>query len=211
MIRLFVADDHTIFREGLKQMLAEESDFKIVGEATNGDELLAQLGSSPCDIVLLDLTMPGRSGISLLREIASNENWRVIVLSMHEEDQYIVEALKAGAAGYVTKNSALEQLILAIRKVVKGEMFVSAAASQSLIRQARAPSEPLPHTRLTPREREVFDRLVLGRKMSDIARELGLSIKTASTHKTNLLHKMKSETTADLVRYALRHQLDQRS
>jgi len=210
MIRLLVADDHTIFREGLKQMLADESDFRIVGDATNGDELLAQLGSLHCDIVLLDLTMPGRSGISLLREVASNGKWRVIVLSMHEEDQYIIEALKAGAAGYVTKNSALEQLILAIRNVVKGEMFVSSAASQSLIRQARAPSEPLPHTRLTPREREVFDRLVLGRKMSDIARELGLSIKTASTHKTNLLHKMKAETTADLVRYALRHQLDQR-
>jgi DNA-binding NarL/FixJ family response regulator len=210
MIRLFVADDHTIFREGLKQMLAEEADFSIVGEATNGDEVLAQVGLLPCDIVLLDLTMPGRSGISLLREVAANQQWRVIVLSMHEEDQYVIEALKAGAAGYVTKNSALEQLILAIRKVVKGEMFVSAAASQSLIRQARAPTAPLPHTRLTPREREVFDRLVLGRKMSDIARELGLSIKTASTHKTNLLHKMKAETTADLVRYALRHQLDQR-
>lgn len=211
MIRLFVADDHTIFREGLKQMLAEEADFRIVGEATNGDEVLAQLHSLSCEVILLDLTMPGRSGMSLLREVASNDKWRLIVLSMHEEDQYIVEALKAGAAGYVTKNSALEQLILAIRKVIKGEMFVSTAASQSLIRQARAPSEPLPHTRLTPREREVFDRLVLGRKMSDIARELGLSIKTASTHKTNLLHKMKAETTTDLVRYALRHQLDQRS
>jgi two-component system invasion response regulator UvrY len=211
MIGLFVADDHTIFREGLKQMLAEESDFKIVGEATNGDDLLAQLGSLTCDIVLLDLTMPGRSGITLLREVAETEKWRVIVLSMHEEDQYVIEALKAGAAGYVTKNSALDQLILAIRKVIKGELFVSAAASQSLIRQARAPQGPLPHTKLTPREREVFDLLVLGRKMSDIARELGLSIKTASTHKTNLLNKMNAETTADLVRYALRHQLDQRS
>jgi DNA-binding NarL/FixJ family response regulator len=211
MISLIVADDHTIFREGLKQMLAEESDFRIVGEATNGDDLLAQLRSLTCDIVLLDLTMPGRSGIALLREVAGTAKWRVIVLSMHEEDQYIIEALKAGAAGYVTKNSALDQLILAIRKVVKGELFVSAAASQSLIRQARTSQEPLPHTRLTPREREVFDLLVLGRRMSDIARELGLSIKTASTHKTNLLNKMNAETTADLVRYALRHQLDQRS
>ena len=138
MISLIVADDHTIFREGLKQMLAEESDFRIVGEATNGDDLLAQLRSLTCDIVLLDLTMPGRSGIALLREVAGTAKWRVIVLSMHEEDQYIIEALKAGAAGYVTKNSALDQLILAIRKVVKGELFVSAAASQSLIRQARS-------------------------------------------------------------------------
>jgi two-component system invasion response regulator UvrY len=208
MIRIFIADDHTIFREGLKQILSDEADIDIVGEATNGDELLAQLPSAPCEIVLLDLTMPGRSGISLLREIATAANRRVVVLSMHEEDQYIVEALKAGAAGYVTKNSASDQLIQAIRKVVKGEMFVSPGASQSLIRQLRAPHAELPHTRLTPREREVFDLLVRGRKISDIARKLGLSIKTVSTHKTNLLNKMQAETAADLVRYALRHQLD---
>jgi DNA-binding NarL/FixJ family response regulator len=208
MIRIFLADDHTIFRQGLKQILADEADIDIVGEATDGDELLAQLPSAPCDIVLLDLTMPGRSGISLLREIATAEDRRVIVLSMHEEDQYIVEALKAGAAGYVTKNSASDQLLQAIRKVVKGELFVSASASQSLIRQVRTPRAELPHTRLTPREREVFNLLVRGSKMSDIARKLGLSIKTASTHKTNLLNKMQAETTADLIRYALRHQLD---
>jgi two-component system, NarL family, invasion response regulator UvrY len=208
MIRIFIADDHTIFREGLKQILSDEADIDIVGEATNGDELLAQLPSAPCEIVLLDLTMPGRSGIPLLREIAAAANQRVVVLSMHEEDQYVVEAMKAGAAGYVTKNSASDQLIQAIRRVVKGELFVSPAASQSLLRQFRTPQAELPHARLTPREREVFDHLVRGRKMSDIARRLGLSIKTVSTHKTNLLHKMQAETAADLIRYALRHQLD---
>ena len=208
MIRIFIADDHTIFREGLKQILSDEADIDIVGEATNGDELLTQLPSAPCDLVLLDLTMPGRSGIPLLREIAATGNQRVVVLSMHEEDQYVVEAMKAGAAGYVTKNSASDQLIQAIRTVVKGELFVSPAASQSLLRQFRAPQAELPHARLTPREREVFDHLVRGRKMSDIARRLGLSIKTVSTHKTNLLHKMQAETAADLIRYALRHQLD---
>src|SRR5665213_51051 len=147
------------------------------------------------------------SGIPLLREIAAAENRRVVVLSMHEEDQYVVEAMKAGAAGYVTKNSASDQLIQAIRKVAKGELFVSPTASQSLLRQFRTPQPELPHARLTPREREVFDLLVRGRKMSDIARRLNLSIKTVSTHKTNLLHKMQADTTADLVRYALRHQL----
>ncbi len=207
MIRIFIADDHTIFREGLKQILSDEADVDIVGEATDGDELLAQLPSAPCEIVLLDLTMPGRSGISLLREIATAANRRVVVLSMHEEDQYVVEAMKAGAAGYVTKNSASDQLIQAIRKVAKGELFVSPAASQSLLRQFRTPHAELPHARLTPREREVFDLLVRGRKISDIARRLNLSIKTVSTHKTNLLHKMQADTTADLVRYALRHQL----
>jgi DNA-binding NarL/FixJ family response regulator len=143
-----------------------------------------------------------------LREIAATGNQRVVVLSMHEEDQYVVEAMKAGAAGYVTKNSASDQLIQAIRRVVEGELFVSPAASQSLLRQFRAPQAEPPHARLTPREREVFDHLVRGRKMSDIARRLGLSIKTVSTHKTNLLHKMQAETAADLIRYALRHQLD---
>lgn len=208
MIRLFIVDDHTIFREGLKQILQEEADLQIVGEATNGDELLAQLPASSCDIVLLDLSMPGRSGMALLKEVnACPGERRVVVLSMHEEHQYIVEALKAGAAGYVTKNSASGQLIQTIRKVAQGELFVSAAASPGMIREARASTMDLPHTRLTPREREVFDLLVQGRKMSDIARELNLSIKTVSTHKSNLLHKMNAETTADLVRYALRHQL----
>jgi DNA-binding NarL/FixJ family response regulator len=207
MIRIVIADDHTIFREGLKQILAEESDFTLVGEATNGDDLLAHLNETPCDIVLLDLSMPGISGIALVRAVSEADGaHRIIVLSMHEEHQYVVEALKAGAAGYVTKNSASDQLIASIRKVSHGELFVSAAASAAVLREARAPGD-LPHTRLTPREREVFDLLVAGQKMSKIARDLDLSIKTVSTHKTNLLAKMDAETTADLVRYALRHDL----
>lgn len=207
MIRLLISDDHTIFREGLKQILGDEDDFEIVGEATNGDELLALLPATPCDIILLDLSMPGRSGMALVRDVGATDR-RVVVLSMHEEQQYIVEALKAGAAGYVTKNSASDQLIQAIRKVARGEVFVSAAASLRPIRVTRGAPAELPHSRLTPREREVFDLLVAGRKISDIARELGLSVKTASTHKANLLAKMEAETTADLVRYALRYQLD---
>jgi len=208
VIRIVIADDHTIFREGLKQILAEESDFTLVGEATNGDDLMARLGTAACDIVLLDLSMPGVSGIALVRKVSEAEGGhRIIVLSMHEEHQYVVEALKAGAAGYVTKNSASDQLIAAIRKVSHGELFVSAAASAAMLREARVAGGDLPHTRLTPREREVFDLLVAGHKMSTIARDLDLSIKTVSTHKANLLAKMDAETTADLVRYALRHDL----
>lgn len=171
MIRVFIADDHTIFREGLKHLLIEEADVEIVGEATNGDEVLRRLPTLPCDIALLDLTMPGPSGISLLRAVcAPRPNYRVIVLSMHEESQYVVESLKAGAAGYVTKNSASEQLIQAIRKVARGEMYVSAAVPADVMRETRVATTDLPHTRLTPREREVFDMLVAGRKTSDIAR-----------------------------------------
>ena len=129
MIRILIADDHAIFRQGLKQILADEPECRLVGEATNGDDLLARLRAIPCDVVLLDLSMPGRSGIGLVRDVQeTNGGQKVIVLSMHEEHQYIVEALKAGAVGYVTKASASEQLIEAIRKVSRGEVFVSAAA-----------------------------------------------------------------------------------
>jgi len=208
MIRILIADDHAIFRQGLKQILAAEVDCHLIGEATNGDELLSQLHKTPCDIVLLDLSMPGHSGIGLVRDISeATGRHKVIVLSMHEEHQYIVEALKAGAVGYVTKNSASDQLIQAVRKVSRGEVFVSAAGSQGAVQEARTRHSGLPHTKLTPREREVFDLLVAGRKMSHIARELGLSIKTVSTHKTNLLSKMDAGGTADLVRYAMLHQL----
>ncbi len=207
MIRLIITDDHTIFREGLKQILADQADFEIVGEARNGEELITLLQSAPCDIVLLDLSMPGRSGIPLLEQLRKQfGRLRIIVLSMHEEYQYIVESLKAGAVGYVTKNSASLQLIQAIRNAAKDEMYVSAAA-QGAAQRARMPIAELPHTRLTAREREVFDLLILGRKISDIARRLELSIKTVSTHKTNLMQKMDVTTVVDLVRYALRNQL----
>lgn len=205
MIRLFIADDHAIFREGLKQILAEQADFEIVGEATTGDGLVERLGALRCDVVLLDLSMPGRSGIALVREVAAAGSVRVVVLSMHDERQYVIEALKAGAAGYVTKAGASDQLIETIRKAAAGERVVSPSASQALIRQMLEPE--LPHTALTPRERQIFDRLVAGLSVSAIARQLDLSIKTVSTHKSNLLIKLDAGTTADLVRYALAHGL----
>lgn len=202
MIRVLIADDHAIFREGLKQILTEHEDLAIVGEATNGGELLALMEKLSCDVVLLDLSMPGRSGIALLSDVVARlGKSRVIVLSMHDEHQYVVESLKAGAAGYVTKSSASQQLIQAIRKVANDEMFISAAAQGDL---AKAVAAEAPHERLTPREREIFEMLVEGRKISDIARRLDLSIKTVSTHKTNILHKFDAATIVDLVRYALK-------
>jgi DNA-binding NarL/FixJ family response regulator len=202
MIRIWIADDHAIFREGLKQILVEQADFAIVGEAATGDDLIAGLAAFPCDVVLLDLSMPGRSGVGLVREIARCPGeHRVVVLSMHDEQQYVIEALKAGAAGYVTKTSALDQLHQAIRKLAAGQRAVSPAASEALLRQWLEPAPA--HTRLTPRERQVFDLLVAGHKVSRIARTLKLSVKTVSSHKSNLLIKLDAETTADLVRYAL--------
>ena len=208
MIRIWIADDHAIFREGLRQILCDQPDFVIVGEATNGVELLARLAATPCDVVLLDLSMPGAEGVGLVREVAALDGGqRVVVLSMHEERQYVIEALKAGAVGYVTKASASDQLFDAIRKAAAGELAVSPAASQAMIRQMLQPEDPRPHERLTARERQIFDLLVAGKTVSAIARSLGLSVKTASTHKSNVLLKMGVETTTDLVRYALAKRL----
>ncbi|MBS7542149.1 response regulator transcription factor [Ancylobacter oerskovii] len=208
MIRIWIADDHAIFREGLKQLLGDQPDFAIVGEATSGDELLRRLDGAPCDVVLLDLSMPGASGIALVREVAAHGGGqRVVVLSMHEERQYVIEALKAGAAGYVTKSSASDQLFDALRKAAAGELAVSPAASQAMIRQMLEPEDPRPHERLTARERQIFDMLVAGKTVSAIAHALELSVKTASTHKSNVLVKMGAKTTADLVRYALAKKL----
>ncbi len=207
MIRILIADDHAIFREGLSQILGEQPDFDIVGEATTGPDVLARLAETSPDVVLLDLSMPGASGIGLVREVAARGDCRVVVLSMHEERQYVIEALKAGAVGYVTKASASDQLFDAVRKAATGELAVSSSASQAMIRQMLEPEDPCPHERLTARERQVFDMLVAGETVSAVAHKLGLSVKTASTHKANVLIKMDAKTTADLVRYALAKKL----
>lgn len=210
MINLLVADDHTIFREGLKQILAEQEDMSLLGEAANGDALLENLQTTRPDVVLLDLSMPGCNGIALVRAVCEAPgSHRTVVLSMHEEHQYVAEALKAGAAGYVTKRSAAHQLLTAIRKVAAGGMFVSADAALTPGVSLSPPtsSHALPHMQLTPREREIFDLLITGKKLSNIARDLNLSVKTVSTYKANVLVKMNAQATADLVRYALRHNL----
>lgn len=211
MIRLVIADDHAIFREGLRQLLAEESDLELVGEAATGDELLDRLREVACDVVLLDLSMPGRSGISLVQSVCEMPGGhRTVVLSMHEGHEYVAEALKAGAVGYVTKNSTSGQLLGAIRKVSCGELFVSGSVLPSTRDPQALAFGDLPHMRLTPREREVFDMLVAGRKLSCIASDLNLSIKTVSTHKSNLKIKLGAASTADLVRYALKHGLGEK-
>ena len=177
MIELSIADDHTMFREGLKQLLAVANHVSISGEARNGEELLAHLAGRKNDVILLDMTMPGRSGVVLIRESrARYSNARTFVLDTHEEQQFIVEALKAGAHGYVTKNSAPDQLILGIERIAAGEQFVSASASQGIIRQLCSAAE-LTAARLSYREREVLDLIVAGNSVSAIANALSTSIK----------------------------------
>ena len=208
MIRIVIADDHTIVREGLKQLLAAAGDLQVVAEAADGHQALERVRSLDFDVLLLDMSMPGKSGIELIKQVhAEKPRLRVLVLSMHEEHQYAVRAIRAGAAGYLTKESASAQLVAAIRKVAAGGAFISAEVAQQLALSAMPGAQGLPHEALSDREFQVFQLLAAGKSVSDIAERLNLSVKTVSTHKTNVLHKMGMSTTADLVRYAITHRL----
>jgi DNA-binding NarL/FixJ family response regulator len=208
MIRVVLADDHTILREGLRQLLGTANDIAVVGEAANGHEVIALVRSEDFDVLLLDMSMPGKSGIELIKQVrAEKPKLRMLVLSMHEEEQYAVRALKAGASGYVTKDSAATQLVTAIRKVAGGGAFISAEVAEQLALGAIPDSEGPAHTRLSDREYEVFQLLVAGVSVSDIATRLNLSGKTVSTHKARLMEKLGIDNQADLVRYAMRHRL----
>ncbi|HET9735990.1 MAG TPA: response regulator transcription factor [Burkholderiales bacterium] len=206
MIRVLLADDHEIVRDGLKRILAASSDVQVAGEAANGDEALALVRANDYDLALLDMSMPGLSGIDLVKRLkAEKPKLKLLVLSMHGEPQYAARALKAGAAGYLTKDSAAEQLVGAIRKVAAGGVHVSEAAAAGLL--AASTGEGPPHSRLSDREFEVFKQLAGGASPTEIARRLKLSVKTVSTHKTRIQEKLGIASTAELVRYALEHQL----
>jgi DNA-binding NarL/FixJ family response regulator len=208
MIRIVIADDHTIVREGLKQLLAAAGDLQVVAEAADGHEALERVRTLEFDVLLLDMSMPGKSGIELIRQVHGEKpRLRILVLSMHEEHQYAVRAIRAGAAGYLTKESASAQLVAAIRKVAGGGAFISAEVAQQLALSAMPGGQTLPHEALSDREFQVFRMIAEGKSVSDIAERLNLSVKTVSTHKANVLHKLDMSTTADIVRYALTHRL----
>jgi DNA-binding NarL/FixJ family response regulator len=208
MIRIVVADDHTIVRDGLKQILAAATDFSVVGEAQNGHEVIARVRELDFDVLLLDMSMPGKSGTELIKQVhAEKPKLRILVLSMHEEEQYAVRAIKAGAAGYLTKESASAQLVSAIRKVAGGGAFITSSVAEQLALGAMPDSAGPPHAALSDREFQVFRAIVSGKTVTDIANELNLSVKTVSTHKARILEKMNISTTADLVRYAIKHRL----
>jgi DNA-binding NarL/FixJ family response regulator len=208
MIRIVVADDHTIVREGLKQLLSAAADLRVVGEAQTGHEVLERVRGLDFDVLLLDMSMPGRSGIELIKQVrAEKPGLRVLVLSMHQEQQYAVRAIKAGAAGYLTKESASAQLISAIRKVAAGGAFITEAVAEQLALGAMPQTERLPHEALSDREFQVFRRLTSGEAVSKIAEALSLSVKTVSTHKAHIMRKMSMSNPAELIRYAIRHRL----
>jgi DNA-binding NarL/FixJ family response regulator len=202
MIRVLIADDHEIVRDGLKRILAASADLQVAGEAASGDEALALVKSNDYDVAMLDLSMPGLSGIALVKRLKLEKpKLRILVLSMHGEHQYAARALKAGASGYLTKDSASGQLVGALRKIASGGMHISEAAAAALV------SSNSFHASLSDREFEVLRLLVEGFGPTDIANRLHLSVKTVSTHKTRILQKLELGSTAELVRYALEHKL----
>lgn len=211
MINLLIADDHSIVREGLKKILNQMPGFRVAAEAADGDEVMQHLHSMECfDLLLLDMGMPGIRGIELIGRIkACRPDLPVLIFSMQHESQSILHAIRAGAAGYVTKNSGQDILTYAIRKVAGGGKYIDPSLSEQMAFDAALPEQHDPHTRLSDRELEVFGMLVAGKRITEIAEQLAISNKTVSTHKLHLMEKMKIGSTAELVHYAIKHGLFQ--
>lgn len=203
MIKVFITDDHKIVRQGVRQILALAPDIEVVGEAGNGQETLALIDKVECDVVLLDMTMPGLSGVELIKRIhQSDRPLPILVLSMHNEGQLVSRALKAGAVGYITKDSDPEMLVAAIRKVARGGKYIDPALVDEMVFDLGL-DRRLPHERLSDREFQIYQLLVGGMSVTSIAESLCLSSKTISTHKLRLMQKMQLHSIAELTRYAL--------
>ncbi|MGA2467481.1 MAG: response regulator transcription factor [Thermodesulfobacteriota bacterium] len=208
MLRILIADDHPIVRQGLKQILSEESDMGVFGEAQNSQEVLKLVQKQDWDIVILDITMPGRGGIDVLKELKHQyPKLPLLILSMHPEDQYAVRALKAGAGGYLTKESAQEELIKAIRKIVRGGKYISSTLAEKLAFDLETETEKPLHETLSDREHQVLLMIASGKTVSEIAEELSLSVKTIDTYRARILEKMKMKTNAELMHYAIKNGL----
>ncbi|MGQ0524783.1 MAG: response regulator [Betaproteobacteria bacterium] len=208
MIRVVLADDHRMVRAGLKEILADTGDIEVVGEATNGHEVMACVREIPFDVLVLDMSMPGRSGIELIRQVKAEKTaLRILVLSMHSEEQYAVRALKAGASGYLTKEGAADELVAAIRRIAGGGAYVTPETAQRLALGLDQSREGPPHAALSDREMQVFLMIAAGETISEVADALALSVKTVSTHKTRIMQKLNITNQSELIRYALRHSL----
>jgi DNA-binding NarL/FixJ family response regulator len=205
VIKLLIADDHPVVRQGLRQILSEMGDVLVGGEAGTAEEVMRLVGEQRFDVVLLDIGLRGRNGLELIGEIRRERpETRVLILTVHSEDQYAVRAIRAGAAGFLTKESAPEKLIDAVRKVASGGRYVSAELAETLASLLAGEAQGQPHERLSDREFEVLKMLASGQTVSQVASELGLSVKTISTHRTRILKKMNMKTNADLTRYAMK-------
>ncbi|MCD6205504.1 MAG: response regulator transcription factor [Candidatus Marinimicrobia bacterium] len=208
MIRVLIADDHTIVREGLKQIFKETSDIIVTGEAANGSEVIEKIKYEKYDLVVLDISMPGRGGLDVLKYIKlHNPTLPVLVLSMYSEDQYAIRVLKAGASGYLTKESAAEKLISAVRRIYNGHKYVSLELAEKLADCLNSNYHKLSHEALSDREFQVLRLIGSGMTVGEIAEELSLSVKTISTNRARILEKMGMKNNAELICYAIRHNL----
>lgn len=207
-IKVLIADDHAIVREGLKQILADTRDVVVAGEAENGLEAIKLVRQGKGDVLLLDISMPDRSGIEVLKQVRKEEpGLAVLILTMHREDQYAIRSLKAGAAGYLNKQSAPAELVNAIRVVAAGRKYVSPALAQELANQVNEEREVPLHETLSDREFQTLTMIASGKTVSDIAKELVLSVKTISMYRARLLQKMKLRHNAELTHYAIKNNL----
>ncbi len=209
MIRLLIADDHPVVREGLKRIVAEYPDMQVVGEASDGNEALAKSKQGNVEVLLLDVAMPGPGFLDTMRRLnTETPNLRVLVLSIHPEEHYAVRALRAGAAGYLTKERSPEELAVAIRRVYQGRKYITSSLAEKLASElGPAPEEAPPHKGLSDREYEVFYRLAAGKSVKEVAFDLGLSPKTVSTYRARVLEKMKLRNNGELIRYAIQNGL----
>src|SRR5215831_1479904 len=208
MIKVVVVDDHAVVREGLKRIIAENGGMMVTGEAADGYEAIQVIKKQPCDVVLLDITMPNKSGLDVLKELhAESPRLPVLVLSMHPEDQYAVRVLRAGAAGYITKESAPAKLVQAIRKVIRGGRYVSSTLAEQLVFGLGAETEKPVHEILSDREYQVLCMIASGKTVTQIADELVLSVKTISTYRVRILEKLKMNNNAEITRYAIKEGL----
>jgi two-component system invasion response regulator UvrY len=208
MTRILIADDHAIFRDGLKQILDDCDDIEVVDEASRGQEVLEKVAKKNFDLLLLDIAMPGLSGLDTLKLLKQQKpKLRVLILSMYPEEQYAVRAMKAGAAGYITKGSASEELLDAIRKVSQGGRYVSASIADKLLSDFEQEPVLQPHEKLSDREYQILCMIARGKTVSEIALELFLSVKTVSTHRGHILQKMRMKNNAELTNYAIKNNL----
>jgi DNA-binding NarL/FixJ family response regulator len=208
MMKLLIADDHALFREGLKRVLSDTFGVGAIDEAVNGQEVIEKVAGNNYDIVLLDISMPGRSGLDILKQLkCSNPDLHILVVSMHSEEEYAERVLRAGAFGYMTKERTSEELILAIRKIVSGKKYVSSTMAEILARHLESNFEKALHETLSDREYEVMCMIASGKTVKDISEELSLSMKTISTHRSHILKKMEMENNSQLIHYAFQNHL----
>ncbi len=207
-MKILIADDHALFREGLKQILLENFEGSVLDQASNGYEVLDKISVVDYDLVLLDIAMPGLSGLDVLKQLRiQRPKLRVLVLSMYPEGQYAVRAVRAGASGYLTKRSASDELIEAIRKICSGGIYVTAAIAEKLMVDFRPDTSKQPHELLSDREFQILCMIASGKTVSLIAEELNLSVKTISTHRVHILEKMKMKNNAELTNYTIKNQI----